>query len=74
MTRNYLDEVCANCGLTFSAHHGGSHTWPYNYCPGHQGKMDWSDGPGTIFSPTGFYEEIGVGTPANENKEKGEEG
>lgn len=46
---NYLGEICKNCGLTRGSHHGGTHPYPYNYCPGHEGRMDWDKGPGTCF-------------------------
>jgi len=62
--REYLREVCANCGLTMGAHHGGTSPWPYNYCPGHEGRMDWENGPGTIFSPSGEYRDREIGRPA----------
>ena len=42
-------DICANCGCTFGSHHGGSSPWPYNYCPGIEGGMDWNNGPGTVF-------------------------
>lgn len=54
---DYLDEICSNCGCTYCSHHGGSNPWPYNYCPGHEGHMDWDKGPGTIFKPSGKYKE-----------------
>jgi len=59
-----LNETCGNCGLSLGSHHGGSTPWPYNYCPGHEGRMDWPEGPGTIFSPTGTFKEIVYNTPA----------
>ena len=34
------NEICVNCGCTFGSHHTGSITWPKNYCPGHEGRMD----------------------------------
>ena len=52
---NPLNEICKHCGCTFGSHHGGSNPWPYNYCPGHEGKMDWDKGPGTVFGSTGIY-------------------
>jgi len=64
-----LDEICGNCGLSFGSHHGGTRSWPYNYCPGHEGRMDWEKGPGTTFSSTGTFKEVKYGTPAN-RKEK----
>jgi len=56
----WLDEICANCGLTHGSHHGGSTTYPHNYCPGHEGRMDWDKGPGTIFKPSGKYKKEGI--------------
>ena len=53
---NRLEEICKNCGCTFGSHHAGSHPWPYNYCPGHEGRMDWDKGPGTIFEPSGMIQ------------------
>ena len=52
---NEMNEICANCGLLYGSHHGGTSPWPYNYCPGHEGQMDWENGPGTIFKPSGQY-------------------
>jgi len=60
---NYLKEICANCGCTLGAHHGGCNPYPRDYCPGHEGRMDWENGPGTTFSPSGIYKEE---TPTNE--------
>jgi len=45
----YLLEKCANCGLPFGSHHGGTSPWPYNYCLGNEGQMDWDEGPRTVF-------------------------
>ena len=56
---DYLNEICRNCGLTFGSHHGGASSWPRDYCPGHEGKMDWDEGPGTLFKPTGEYKKEG---------------
>lgn len=53
----YYDEICGNCGCTYGSHHAGTSPWPYNYCPGHEGRMDWSKGPGTVFKATGEYKE-----------------
>jgi hypothetical protein len=50
-----LKEICSNCGCTWGSHHGGSTTWPFNYCPGHEGEMDWEEGPGTTFKLSGRY-------------------
>ena len=52
-----LREICENCGCTFGAHHAGVNPWPRDYCPGHEGRMDWEKGPGTVFKPTGMYKE-----------------
>ena len=52
----YLDEVCGACGCTYGAHHAGQSPWPYGYCPGTEGAMDWDKGPGTTFKQTGNYE------------------
>ena len=54
---NFLKEKCGNCGRNYGAHHGGTRPWPANYCSGPKGKMDWDNGPGTVFKPTGRYEE-----------------
>jgi hypothetical protein len=48
-------EICANCGCTFGSHHAGTSSWPRDYCPGHEDKMDWENGSGTVFMPTGEY-------------------
>lgn len=67
-----LDEVCGNCGLRFGSHHAGHGKYPYNCCPGHEGRMDWDEGAGTTFIPTGKYadmNEIPLDTPANNIKE-----
>ena len=53
-----MKEICGNCGFTFGSHlYKGTIDWPENYCPGHEGRMDWENGPGTCFKPTGTYEE-----------------
>jgi len=60
----YMNEICGKCGLPFGSHHAGSPPpWPHNYCPGHEGRMDWSKGPGTTFQPTGRYKEVTDGEP-----------
>jgi len=46
---DYYKRKCANCGHTYGSHHGGSSPWPRDYCPGHEGQMDWENGPGTCF-------------------------
>jgi len=50
-----MKEICANCGCTFGSHHGGMHSWPQGKCPGHEGRMDWDQGPDTTFEPSGDY-------------------
>lgn len=52
-----LDEICGNCGFTYGSHHGGTSPYPYNYCPGHENRMDWENGPGTVFKSTGEYKD-----------------
>jgi len=69
MIRN-MDEVCENCGLSYGSHHAGTGPWPRNYCPGHEGRMDWTDGPGTVFSPTGLSKTPRRGTPAMQRNRK----
>jgi len=61
----FLSEVCARCGLTFGAHHAGrTPQHPRNCCPGHEGEMDWPEGAGTTFAPTGKFEAVKRGTAA----------
>jgi len=56
---NKLNEICDNCGLTRGSHHAGvAGSYPYNYCPGHEGQMDWEEGPGTCFKSTGEYKKV----------------
>lgn len=59
---NKYNEVCKNCGCTFGSHLATAYysefykrEFPADYCPGHEGKMDWDKGPGTVFEPTGIY-------------------
>jgi hypothetical protein len=70
---DWLDEVCKYCGLTRGAHHGGEYfskthqrIFHFDQCPGHQGRMDWENGPGSCFAGTGQYAEIPYGTPAKD--------
>lgn len=78
MTDEFLRETCDACGLTAGAHCGGpgyneackKHI-PYNYCPGHQGRMDWNEGPGTIFVPSGRFADVPYGMPANKFSKMG---
>lgn len=55
--RTWLKEICANCGCTYGSHHGGTSPWPRDYCPGTEGRMDWKNGPGTVFKHSGEYKE-----------------
>ena len=48
-------EICANCNCTLGSHYGGHSPYPFNYCPGHENRMDWDKGPGTVFKPSGKY-------------------
>ena len=52
---DHLEEICGNCELTLGSHHGGTSPYPYNYCPGHENRMDWDKGPGTTFKSTGKF-------------------
>lgn len=66
-----LNRICKNCGLTYGSHNATTcysefynMTVPSNYCPGHEERMDWDKGPGTLFEPTDEYEAVPYGTPA----------
>ncbi len=57
-----LKEICANCGCTYGAHCASKYYSdmykkfiPQDYCPGHEGRMDWDKGPGTVFKPSGEF-------------------
>jgi len=65
----FLNEICGACGCSNGAHHGGRSTWPFQYCPGHEGQMDWDKGPGTTFRPTGQYKQ-GKPLPTHEPNRK----
>jgi len=52
-----MKEICKNCGCTFGSHHAGRSSWPPGKCPGHEGRMDWDEGPDTTFEPSGEYME-----------------
>lgn len=65
MTDSYK-EICQNCSCTFGSHHAGTSPYPYNYCPGHEGRMDWDAGPGTCFKPTGKFKDDGLEKPCPE--------
>lgn len=53
----HLKEICGNCGLTLGSHSSGSKPWPANTCPATEGEMDFAQGPGTVFKPTGDYQD-----------------
>ena len=55
MSNKFLKQICKNCGFTFGSHHEGTSPYLYNYCPGHENRMDWENGPGTCFEPTDLY-------------------
>ena len=61
---NFLCEICDICGLTYGSHHGGTSPYPRDTCPGHEGRMDWENGPGYTFKPTGKYTDVPYGTKA----------
>ena len=44
-----MNRKCRHCGFTWGSHHGGTGPWPKDYCPGHEGRTDWENGPGTVF-------------------------
>jgi hypothetical protein len=64
-----FDELCGTCGLSLGSHHAGTQPYPYNTCPGHQGKMDWENGPGHTFKPSAIFKKIPYGTLAKGGKE-----
>lgn len=50
----WMQRICSNCGLTWGAHRAD----PTNEeCPGHEGRMDFAEGPGTVFDYSG---EVGL--------------
>lgn len=56
-----MNRLCSNCGLTWGAHHAD----PRNaHCPGHEGRMDWDRGPGSVWRDSGQSADIERGTPA----------
>lgn len=52
---DYLREICSKCGLPYGSHHGGTSPYPRDYCPGNEGRMDWENGPGTVFKASGTF-------------------
>lgn len=60
--RRWLEEICAHCGCVRGSHLGMAYysehyrrAFPTDWCPGHEGRMDWDQGPGTVFEGTGRY-------------------
>ena len=56
MTKPDMSRKCKNCGFTFGSHAASSYYSNYynmivrhNQCPGHEGRMDWDKGNGTVF-------------------------
>ena len=45
---SFLNEVCGTCGLLRGAHNGNMPEW----CPAHQGRMDYMET--TVFIPSGI--------------------
>ena len=61
---NKFDQICAHCGCSRGSHLGEAYNsyfygqyFPADYCPGHEGRMDWDKGPGTTFKFNGDYKE-----------------
>jgi len=52
-----LNEVCGNCGLTLGSHSSGTKPYPPDSCPATEHGMDFAQGPGTVFKPTGKFKE-----------------
>lgn len=53
-----MDEKCKNCGFSYGSHCGSAYysdfykqQIPNFACPGHEEKMDWANGGGTVFEP-----------------------
>lgn len=70
MRENWLKEICGKCGFRYGSHHGGTSPWPRDYCPGHENQMDWENGPGTSFKPTGEYQKNKEGENAGKRVEE----
>ena len=51
---------CKNCGCPYGEHHAGTQPWPYNYCPGNEGRLDWENGPGTTFERSVSEREVAI--------------
>jgi hypothetical protein len=64
-----FNEICDNCGLTLGAHKaidGG--LFPKDFCPGHEGRMDWENSPRTTFEATGEFRKVRHNTKAKNLK------
>ena len=64
MPYNAYKEICKNCGFTFGSHLANSYYsehyktfFPKDSCPGHEGRMNWDQGKGTLFEGSGKYKE-----------------
>lgn len=51
MSEQRMDELCKHCGFTYGSHLANGYysnlykeSYPRNCCPGHEGRMDWSEG------------------------------
>ena len=58
---NPVYEICGNCGYTRGSHLSNSgkfNGYPDDCCPSGERTMDWKNGPGTCFEPTGNYKEL----------------
>lgn len=45
-----MKRICANCGCTYGSHLGTAYysnhykdSFPKDFCPGHEGRMDWDN-------------------------------
>jgi hypothetical protein len=64
-----FDEICDNCGLTLGAHKAtNDNLYGRDYCPGHEGRMDWENGPRTYFESTGEFYKVKYNTKAKNLK------
>jgi hypothetical protein len=60
---NKYKELCANCNCTYGSHLANTLykddkvKYPKDCCPGHEGRMDWEDGPKTTFKESGKFKE-----------------
>jgi hypothetical protein len=71
-----LKKICKNCGLTRGSHSATEYYSSHykmivfkDYCPGHEGRMDWDEGPGTVFEESeDFITFVNRGTKVGWNK------